>query len=52
MLFRSVRWPGEVHVARALIQGDLDREPEVHVFVDTEAPWLQLTDDLPRKSSV
>ncbi|AVP99653.1 GFA family protein [Ahniella affigens] len=50
MLFRSERWPGEVHVARALIQGELGLEPQVHVFVETQVPWLHLADDLPRKT--
>lgn len=52
MLFRSERWPDEIHVARALIQGELDREPQVHVFVNTEAPWLHLADNLPRKGEL
>lgn len=47
--FRSSRWPGEIHLARALIEGELDRDPQVHVFVDTQVPWIALGDHLPRK---
>lgn len=49
--FRSVRWPGEIHLARALIDAELDRLPQVHVFHDTHVPWVTLGDDLPRKSA-
>ena len=51
MLFKSDRWPGELHLARALIDGPLDREPMAHVFFDTHVPWLAIEDDLPRKYS-
>lgn len=47
MLFESTRWAGEVHVARACIEGELDREPRAHVFVSDKAPWVHLGDDLP-----
>lgn len=51
MFFESERWSGEVHVARALIEGPLDREPAVHVFYETHVPWLSVNDDLPKKAS-
>jgi hypothetical protein len=51
MLFRSQRWPGELHLARALIAGDLDRAPAAHVFYDAHVPWLDVNDDLPKKVS-
>jgi len=47
--FRSAQWPGEIHLARALIEGVLDREPQLHVFHDTAVPWVVLGDTLPRK---
>jgi hypothetical protein len=50
LFFRSSRWPGEMHVALANIEGSLDREPEGHVFYDSHVHWLQLADDLPRKA--
>lgn len=51
MFFESKRWPGEVHVARALIEGALDREPSAHVYFETHVPWLQINDNLPKKVS-
>lgn len=49
MAFTSTRWPDEVHVARALIAGALDREPSAHVHYDTHVPWLDVGDALPKK---
>jgi hypothetical protein len=49
LLFRSVRWPGEVHVARASIDGPLDRMPQMHGFYDTHVDWFTVNDGLPRK---
>lgn len=46
LLFESSRWPGEVHVARACIPGEIDREPAAHVFFDHRAPWVQVADEL------
>ena len=51
MFFESTRWPGEMHVARTLIAGPLDREPSVHVFYETHVPWLDVRDELPKKTS-
>lgn len=51
MFFRSTRWPDELHIARALITGALDREPSAHVFYETHVPWLQVNDALPKKNS-
>jgi hypothetical protein len=48
MLFQSTRWPGEVHVARALIPGDVDRLPQAHCFFSDKADWFTVADDLPR----
>lgn len=49
MLFTSTRWPGEMHVARALLDDALDKKPAMHVFYDTHVGWLDLNDDLPKK---
>lgn len=48
LFFRSERWPGELHVVRASFHGDIDREPEAHVFFDTHVPWFPITDSLPK----
>lgn len=47
MFFRSGRWPGELHIARALFAMPVDREPQAHAYHDTHVPWVHLADDLP-----
>jgi hypothetical protein len=49
LVFRSDRWPGEVHVARANVIDALDREPVIHGFYDTHVAWFTVNDLLPRK---
>ena len=50
LFFRSARWPGELHIVRSNFDTPRDREPQLHVFYDTHAPWLPTADDgLPRK---
>ncbi|HEU0199352.1 MAG TPA: GFA family protein [Burkholderiaceae bacterium] len=51
MFFQSTRWPGEMHIARALFADPLDREPSAHVFYESHVSWLQVKDDLPKKVS-
>lgn len=48
MFFESTRWPNEIHIARAAISGDIDKEPMAHVFFDDRAPWSLVLDRLPR----
>ena len=48
MFFKGARWPGETHVARALIDGPVDREPQVHANYDSHVSWVTLGDSLPR----
>ncbi len=48
-LFRSERWPGELHICLANISGEIDRQPEGHVYYDSHVSWLALADALPRK---
>ena len=54
MFFRSERWPGELHLARALFHDEVDRAPQVHVFWDAHVDWAALdpADGLPRKGAV
>jgi uncharacterized protein YciI len=49
LFFRAGDWPGELHIARAMFPGPLDREPQMHGFYDTHVPWVQLADGLPTK---
>jgi hypothetical protein len=54
LFFRSARWAGELHIARAQIDGDIDRAPQAHVFWDSHVDWAPTDpqDRLPRKPSV
>jgi hypothetical protein len=51
LFFRSSRWPGEWHIARAHFTTAVDREPHVHAFYDTHVPWFAVNDELPKKPS-
>lgn len=49
LFFRSVRWPGELHVTRASFTSAVDRAPQAHVYFDTRVDWIHIADDLPKK---
>jgi hypothetical protein len=42
LFFRSERWPGEIHVARANVPGPIDRDPEGSVHLESRVSWLTL----------
>lgn len=46
LLFEGSRWQDEVHVARASIEGEIDREPQAHCYFDERASWVVVNDDL------
>ncbi len=48
LLFEGDRWPGEVHVALASLDGKLDREPAANVYWDRHVPWIHHLNELPR----
>lgn len=48
LLFGGERWPGEVHIAAANLDGPVDREPAAHVYYDRRLPWFSAGDELPR----
>lgn len=50
LFFRSQRWPGELHVALANIDGEADLVPAAHTYWESHAPWFPFSDDLPRKN--
>jgi len=50
LFFRSAKWPGELHIARANFTGPIDREPQAHAYFDTHASWFAVSDGLPRKN--
>ena len=51
MLYVSTLSPGEVHVARAYLGGEIDREPKAHVFFDHRVAWAPVTDELRKVES-
>ena len=49
-LFRSEKWPEELHISLTNIHSAIDREPGGHVYYSEHVSWLQLGDELPRKA--
>ena len=47
MLFQSVHWAGEMHVALGCIEGAIDRRPQAHAFYDSHVEWVPLDEALP-----
>ena len=39
LTFESSRWPGEVHVVLANLDGIIDREPDAHVYWADHVSW-------------
>lgn len=50
LFFRSERWPGEIHVARANIDSEIDLEPSAHAYWNGHVDWFECKDELPKKS--
>jgi hypothetical protein len=48
MFFEGERWPDEVHIALAGMEGPIDRRPTAHVYYDSHVGWLDIGDDLRR----
>src|SRR5262245_57953218 len=48
LFFRSSRWPGELHVARANVSTPLEQQPSEHAFFDTHVGWVPFDDGLPK----
>lgn len=51
LFFRSQRWPGEMHIVRSNLAGEIDRTPQAHVHWESHVDWLVLGDELPRSGS-
>ncbi|MDP6345474.1 MAG: GFA family protein [Alphaproteobacteria bacterium] len=47
LFFASTAAPGEMHIARALIAGEIDRSPAINTFDDERVPWIHGAADLP-----
>lgn len=54
LFFRSERWAGELHIARALFDGPLEHAPQLHVHWDSHVDWAlpDPADGLPRRNEV
>lgn len=46
LLFRSERWPGEMHVALGCLDGPIDRSPQAHAYHDDRVDWMAVDDAL------
>ncbi|MCP3980948.1 MAG: GFA family protein [bacterium] len=46
LFYEGPRWPDEIHVARANIDGEIDRLPDAHAYVDHAADWWTIADEL------
>ncbi len=51
VFFVADRWPGEIHITRASIAGEIDLSPKLHVFWENHVDWVQVDDRLERKES-
>lgn len=44
----SDRYPDRVDVALGVMDGAIDRAPQLHAYFDSRAAWITLGDELPR----
>ena len=42
MLFKSQRWPGEIHITLAAFDNPIDRQPQAHAFYDAHVDWMPI----------
>ena len=40
--------PDQVDIPLANVEGPIDRDPQFHCYFDSRAPWVLISDDLPR----
>ena len=52
LFFRSERWPGELHIARANVEGETDISPSIHTYWPAHVEWFPFSDDLPHHDGV
>lgn len=48
LFYSGPRWADEVHVTRASIEGEIDKAPSAHVYVDHSASWWTIEGGLPQ----
>ncbi len=46
LFFESSKWPDQIDIVRALVDGPIDRAPSAHVYVAYKADWLDIEDGL------
>ena len=42
LFFKSVRWPGELHIVRSNFPGEIDRQPAGHTHEESRVAWFTL----------
>ena len=47
--FQGERWPGELHIARALLDDAADLAPTAHAYFSHKARWVEVPDTLPKR---
>ncbi len=52
LLFSVVRDGAYVHVALGSLVDEPTVRPAEHIFVDSKAPWFEITDDLPQRAEL
>jgi hypothetical protein len=48
LFFESNERPDQVDVVLANVDGAIDRAPQLHIFFDDRAEWIEVNDSLPR----
>lgn len=48
LFFEGLRWSDEIHIALAVMDEPIDREPKAHVFFDSHVDWVDVGDHLKR----
>ena len=48
IFFETSKYPQQIDVVRACVDGPIDRAPSAHVFVSTRVEWAAIDDGLPR----
>ena len=48
LLCESTQRPDEVDIPLANLKSEIDRKPQLHIFFDDRAAWIQIDDGLPR----
>jgi hypothetical protein len=52
LLYSVVRDGGWVHVAMGSLRDEPSIRPTEHIYVGSEAPWFEITDDLPQREEL